>query len=1165
MDKYEYRHLWEEIQNLMTQGSYADAASLADRIDWRRVKNTATLEKVGELYKINRRYEDARDILLFAYDRKQDNKQICYSLCEIYCKLGDLTEANEYYKEYEKLAPRDYRRYILKYKLYCAADTSIDERIEVLERLKEESPQEKWIYELAKLYDKRGLATKCAEVCDELVLWFGEGKYVNMALELKRLHEPLTEKQQAIYDNRFQQNEVAYAGQYQQNEAAYNEQYQQNNQANFYGEAGYDSYTAQTGFAYEEHAGQEESAYTENNHFDNGENDPSKFADQAENIGNTRMFDANEVRRQMKHQEEQHLEPSQLTNTVTLPEDDMDIQIKTVDVGRFNTMNLQAELAKGMQEMLEAEGDSLKEQFPAESEVDHTNARLGEQAYHEDADVADGQEDLRQENSQVRKDQAESVEDMINKQVMNEMRTDRLYADNVNPLVKQAMNAQPPETMAQVLTQESDGQIRLVMPERKHLEKQITGQMSIEDIRAEWEQIKQRNKEKHEEELRQQVQRHTGQMFTEFEMKIRDSILAKMEGGENEFSQRFQDNPVRGKASEEPEMFDWDQGNTKKIVEDKPKNDFFEMESLGEMNYSDMLFDNNGSETDETEESGTVENAAEENFAEETTAEENAVEENVAEFTTDEENAVEENVAEETTAEENAAEENVAEFTTAEENAAEENVAEETAAEENAVEENVAEETTAEENVAEETTAEENAAEENVAEETTAEEKAVEENVAEETTAEENTAEENAAVEKHSEEEVQKERIVEESEKVEERFVKEVVGEAKEKVTDFYWEEEDNWGEESDFEFGFEKEQKSDSDDKTEERQEVTEERELPDDGNIEFESLPQEEEYEAGDDFAYETELESQETGAGNGFDEKDAVEGEEEAEGVSPEEDGDGIDYEGFSADETDLEDTENEEESAEKIPVRELSKEEESIYGSLLQGQVSREQLARAIDAINMASYVGNVVITGEADVNTLELAKRMVKEIKAIDSNFVGSAIKMNGKTFNTRDVAKQILDLKNGALIIDKPNQMTEETIEILYNMLQREDLGIVVFLLDSRKGINGFFKKHENLRPMFTAHVHVKPISEEALASYARKYAYENEFSIDSMGMLALHTRIDEMQTAQHAVTYEDVKEIMDDAMDSAAAISLGHFFDILFGKRYDEEDMIVITEKDFR
>ena len=211
-----------------------------------------------------------------------------------------------------------------------------------------------------------------------------------------------------------------------------------------------------------------------------------------------------------------------------------------------------------------------------------------------------------------------------------------------------------------------------------------------------------------------------------------------------------------------------------------------------------------------------------------------------------------------------------------------------------------------------------------------------------------------------------------------------------------------------------------------------------------------------------------------------------------------------------------------------------------------------------------FTGNLVITGEPGMNTLELAKKVIYEVKQSDSNFSGKVAKIPGKAMNNKDVVKLLDDLKNGALIIEKVSDVEDKPIAELQKNLQRENFGIIVALLDTKKAINKFFKAHEGLRPMFNARVDMQPLSNDALANFAREYAREQEFSIDNLGMLALHTRIDELQTADHAVTTTDVKEIMDDAIKSASRKTIGHFFDIILGRRYDEEDMIVITEKDF-
>ncbi|MDE6673463.1 MAG: hypothetical protein K2K19_01430, partial [Acetatifactor sp.] len=291
MDKYEYKIKADEIKALIAQCEYQQAAEIADSIDWRRVKSVMMLCTISDLYKINRRYEDSRDILLLAYDRHPGGRTIVYSLCELSIKIEDYVMAIEYYKEFVQVAPKDTGRYILQYKLYQAQDVSLEERIAVLEELKSKDYREKWAYELAYLYHRVGLATKCIEECDELILWFGEGKYVVKAMELKMLHQPLTTEQQDRYENRFQ------------SESAYDD-------------------TEQGGFADDQENYQE----------------PVQQAETAE------------------PQAEAPLPVDVLrAPTIRIPSDEIEIQVKTMDVGEYNTINLQKELAEGLREVLEDE------------------------------------------------------------------------------------------------------------------------------------------------------------------------------------------------------------------------------------------------------------------------------------------------------------------------------------------------------------------------------------------------------------------------------------------------------------------------------------------------------------------------------------------------------------------------------------------------------------------------------------------------------------------------------------------------------------------------------------------------------------------------------------------------------------------------------------------
>ena len=482
LDKYEYKVRSEEITALIETENYAQAAEIADSIDWRKVKSVRMLCMISDLYKINKRYEDARDLLLLAYERRPGSRSICYSLCELSIKTGELVQATEYYKEFVQVTtPDDAGRYILRYKLYKDQEVSLDERIEVLEELKKANYQEKWAYELAYLYHCVGLATRCVEECDEMIVWFGEGEYVTKAMELKMLHQPLSMEQQEKYNHR---NDV-------KPEETWRE----------------------SSVSEEENEGSEVLVGEENR------DDIGDFVG-----GDTQIFAPVRTGEEMAE-----------TAPAKQPEE-LDIQVKTMDVGEYNTINLQAELAQGLQELLSAEQrvESVSEdELMREDELP--------------ADALEGAETpMEPEFVELASVEAEMVEEPARESetlkasevffgetgeiVMEQMRKE---ADQENTALQNPMEAEPPKEMANVLSQESDGQISLVIPEHPKVEKQITGQMNIEEVLAEWERMKKENEEKRKEEVRKHVLRQTGKMFTEFEASLRDGLLEQLEKSVN--------------------------------------------------------------------------------------------------------------------------------------------------------------------------------------------------------------------------------------------------------------------------------------------------------------------------------------------------------------------------------------------------------------------------------------------------------------------------------------------------------------------------------------------------------------------------------------------------------------------------------------------------------
>ena len=962
MDKSEYKLRAEEIKDLISRGEYAQAAEIADTIDWRRVKSVMMLCTISDLYKINRRYEDARDMLLLAYERRPGGRTICYSLCELSIKMEEYVQAIEYYKEFVQVAPKDPGRYILQYKLYEAQDVSLEERIAVLEELKKRDYREKWAYELAYLYHRVGLAARCVEECDELILWFGEGKYVIKAMELKMLHQPLTPEQQEKYDHRF---DAPGTQQYSQNYAqdpgyGQNETYDPNQ--GYVQDGSYDpnqgyaqggSYDPNQGYA-------QDGSYDPNQGYvQDGGYEPNQGYVQEETYeqvtGDTRVYET--------------VQPVQPQQAPAQPaEDDFDIHVKTMDVGQYNTINLQAELAAGLREVLSEDhaketSDSITRSIVAPM-IDPGDSDTESLDYPEIADVSE--DDLEPETEQMESSEVffgetgeigdlsqvpqVETEEILPEEPVVARRTDVVpelsevqKTPEVQEIVKEPETrkvpeapVEPPKELADVLAQESDGQISLVMPEAESIEKQITGQMNIEDILAEWERKKKENLEKREEEVRQHVLQQTGAMFTEFEQAVRDGLLEKLE---------------KEKAADTADT----------VAEDTTDTD--EVEGLEEI-------------TEEPATEEPVEELTEAAPAEE--AEQEPVEE------LPEEDTVEE------LAEEPAYEPEAEEF--------------------------------------------------------------------------EEPAEPEAEI--YEQEEIVDEEQAEPEEAMDDEPVEEPTAEAVESVDE---------------------------------------------------------------ETASEEIELTAEET--------PEAGEAPEQPERPAVERD---------------------------KAKVRALTREERELYAPFIQSRSAREQLVKAIDNISLAAYTGNVIITGEEGMDTLSLAKNMVREIQATDSNFSGKVAKISGHALNKKDTADTLSKLKNGALIICKASEMNDATANVLHKALQQESQGIVIILEDTKRDIDKFLEKHEKLRECFTARMDVEALSNNTLVAFGKQYAREMEYSIDELGELALHTRIEDMQTIDYVVTVVDVKQIVDEAINHANKKTLKHFFDVLFAKRYDDEDMIILTEKDF-
>lgn len=367
MDKYEYNLKLDQIKALSAEEGYMSAAEIADSINWNKIKNVNTLVKIGEIYEKAERYQDARDILLMAYDRSPIGRMIIYRLAEVAIKMGDYDAATEYYDEFVEIAPHDDMKYVLRYAIKKGQGASFDELITILEEYKDEEYTEEWAYELAYLYHKAGKADKCIDACDELILWFGDGPYVERALELKMLYQPLTKAQEEKY-RRFKAEKEK----------------------------------------------------------------PAKIKDEAEvtEIGAMEMVKGGEI----------------VHDDVTIP------QI-TVNQEKFNTVNLQQEIAKGMQQIMEAKGKN---------------------------EVADTMDTIKKivEDIPYLKLEKEQEEYVQQPEETEHIATDEEIDGSLRLNFKE------------LLGEDADGQMSMVMSEKTQLEHQITGQMSIQDVLEEWEKTR---------------------------------------------------------------------------------------------------------------------------------------------------------------------------------------------------------------------------------------------------------------------------------------------------------------------------------------------------------------------------------------------------------------------------------------------------------------------------------------------------------------------------------------------------------------------------------------------------------------------------------------------------------------------------------------------------
>ncbi len=1075
MDKVEYKIRADEIKALIEEGRYSEAVEIADTIDWKRVKSVNMLCKISDLYKINRRFQESKDVLLMAYDRHPTGRLIVYSLCELSIKMGELVQAVEYFKEFVRIAPRDTVRYILQYKLYEAQDVSLEERIAVLEEFKKHDYRERWAYELAYLYHRVGLTTECVEQCDEMFLWFGDGRYVMKALELKRLHMPLSPEQQDRYI-RYQQSHggivdpsiMAEKDEVGKDETRTVEIKQPTKEIPPVSDADIAEYEQKRAEA-EARTSEEDLGQTRefipgqmSFAFENQEDEGKEPADDAQDQSEEVQTDSD-----LEQPKDEQADDEQVSDDVqeeaeapVLRDPDeivtphiSEIKAPTYDVSNFNTINLQETLAQGLKEVIwddqakETEEEAWEkpsytgevtpdtEEIFEESEEEYPEEETGEGEYPEESY---SEEEYPQEYQGNAAYEEAGESELYENAEYNTGSIQEVFFDTEPRMGIEIKYG----GMGPILGEEKKSEIPMERP----LEEEVPGAVIHPNPSYQM--------HNHFEDMLSQESDGQISMAMEPQPEVEKQITGQISIAEylsnwelyKKQQQQKQLEKVKQKVADVTgDMFaDFDektkaglQEKIEKAISDAIKNDSYRKAS-GRGDWSLKRDD--------------VINAAVEEVMEE--------------------NAVEE----------------------------------EPAYEETYKEEQIAD--TAEELI---------------------EEEPVDEAQTEYAQAEEPAKEPEA--EKAGEAETLDEILTREADEAAAAGMKEVYPESAAPDT------------------AAEEPASADEPERAEQA------------GTDAIESSDKE---EPAQEISSKVEEPPEET--------KDASENADEAASEESEDAEDEDEPERTAPVKAPKEEKKKTPAAARKHignreleeRVRTMTPEEKELFGPYIHHKKSRRQIIKAIDNLSMDPFSGNAIVTGEEGAGTVNLAKGLMKAMQAQDANFSGKVAKITANILNKRSPAGIFDKLANGALIIQRAADMTPETVSSLLKLLQEENKGLVIVLEDTKEDMDRFLDQNPSLKPSFNARVDIEALDDDSLVAYARQYALEKGYAIDNLGILALHTRISERQTLDHDVTVSEVKDIVDDAIYFAEKRTVGHFFDILLHKRYDDNDMIILRESDF-
>lgn len=866
MDKYEYKLKLDQMKSLTAEGKYEEAAEIADTINWRKIKNINALVKVGEIYEKVGRYDESKDVLLTAYDKSPIGRMIIYRLAEVAVRTKSFDEAKEYYQEFVEIAPHDNLKYVLKYEISKAQGADIGTLIGILEELKEQEYSEEWAYELAYLYHKAGMSEKCIDACDELILWFGDGPYVERALELKMLYQPLTKQQEDKYRT---------------------------------------------------------------------------FRQRHDGVVEVRPEDP--------------LESGEI-----IPEP---VQIKDVKMSaeRFNTQNLQEELQRSMQEIMNA-----TEKEAVNDTMDNIKKLVEDIPY-----------------LQI---PSEKEEEPQEEEVYQHIETDEEIDNSL-------------KSNFQEMLVDEDGQMSLYMQGGRVAEPQVSGQMSIEDVLAEWEKTKRAA-----------------------EAALQEAEQRKLESAKARALQEAEE--LLGRLADVIPMLD--SGLTPKDLLDQKY-----LSKDGQPNDSAVSMVTNMNQFLQQE----IDRLSDENAQ---------MDEQLAAVGA---SPVGDYMANAGVAAEDAAQNVVAA----------------------GVQELMAEEELPKIAMPEGLDDIDNQWEDEDFEELDAE-----------------VPQENAAsLAEHTAEQTKPEALAEADDTME-------AGTSAEDVEAAILAETA--------------------------RQMAKE--------SVEKEELP---EIELPGDL----DLGKEET-----------------AEEILPAI----AEPEAFEVPDT----------------ISKLSKELREIFTYFVPITGMEEQLCQALTGASQhlakgtTAGTGNMIIQGGSGSGKTVLATSMIKALQKETGKPNGKIGKIEASVLNQKDVAALLKKVAGGCLIIEKAGDLSRETALKLSLLLEQDTSGVLVIIEDTKHGIQKALSRDDGFAAKFSEKINIPIFTSDELVSFAKSYANELGYTIDEMGVLALYNSISNIEHADRETTLTEVKEIVDKAVAHSEKGGLKKAFSIITSRRYDEDDYIILREKDF-